>query len=169
MLKPIQEQRIIELLKANYAIEAQSAQFLQVGADMNALVYKIDAKSNSYFLKIKDSNHEEINLAVIRFLHDSDIKEVIFPITSMDGKLIKQLEDFKMIAYPFINGQNGFEKKLTRNQWIELGKTLKKIHTLSIPLTIQKQLRKEDFSPKWREIVLSYFPSAHRAYYQCLI
>src|SRR5262245_32109845 len=125
MLKPIQEQQIIEILKANYAIEARSAQLLPLGADMNAFVYKVNAKPNTYFLKIKYSNHEKINLAVIRLLHDSDIKEIIFPIASIDGELLKQLNQFKMIVYPFIDGQNGFEQKLTKSQWIEFGKTLK--------------------------------------------
>jgi spectinomycin phosphotransferase len=153
MQKPIQEQQIIEILKATYGIEAQSARLLPLGADMNASVYKVDANSNSYFLKIKQGHHEKTNLAVIAFLHDSGIKEIIYPLVSIDGTLLKQFDHFKMIAYPFIEGQNGFEQPLTKSQWIALGKTLKKIHTASVPLSIQKQLRKETYSPKWREIV----------------
>lgn len=150
---PLQEQQIIELLKYNYAIDAQSVQPLQLGADMNALVYKVTAGSHLYFLKIKYGNHEEVHMAITQLLHDSHIKEIIFPITTIDGNLFKQFNYFKMIVYPFINGQDGFRQPLTKNQWIALGKALKKIHTLSIPVAIRKSLREETFSSKWREIV----------------
>jgi len=155
MPKPIQESQIIQILKVNYAIDALSTQLLPLGADMNAFVYKVNAKPNPYFLKLKYSNHEETHLAVMQLLHDSDIKEIIFPIAAMDGKLIRQTDHCKMIVYPFIDGQNGFEQKLTKNQWIEFGRTLKKIHTLLVPFSIQIQLRKETLSPKWRDIVKS--------------
>lgn len=155
--KPIQKHELIKFLKVHYAIEASSVQLLPLGADMDALTYKIDteSKSNSYFLKINYGNYEEISLAVIRLLHDANIKEIIFPIAAVDDQLLTKLNHFSMIIYPFIDGHNGFEQKLTKSQWIELGKTLKKIHTLSVPTSIQQQLRKEEFSPKWREMVRS--------------
>lgn len=156
--EPIQEQQILELLKVNYGIDAQSAQLLHLGADANALVYKASAKSNTYFVKIKYGNLEEVHLSILCLLHDAEINEIIFPITTVEGNLLNRQDNFKMIVYPFVDGQNGFDKKLTKTQWIELGKTLKKIHTLSIPADLQQQLRKETFSAKWREIVRSLYP-----------
>ncbi len=157
--KNMQEQHIIELLKVHYGIEIQSLERLPFGADMNALVFKANAKSRSYFVKIKFGNHEETHISIIRFLHDAGMKEVIFPISTIDGNYIKNSDLFKMIVYPFIDGQNGFEKKLSKNHWIELGKVLKKIHTLALPSSLQKQLRKETFSSKWREAVRSLIPN----------
>lgn len=153
MLNPIPEQHLFEILKTHYGIDAQSIQLLSLGADMNALIYKVKTKHNSYFIKVIQGKDDEAHLAVIRYLHHSNVKEIIFPIFSTDGQLLKQFNTFKIIVYPFIEGQNGFMQKLTKRQWIELGKTLKNIHTLSLPAPIQKQLRKETFSPKWREIV----------------
>ncbi|MCW8399695.1 aminoglycoside phosphotransferase family protein [Legionella sp. PATHC038] len=155
--QPIPEQQLIELLKSNYAINVEDIQSLQLGADMNALVYKVNDSANSYFLKLKYVNHEETHMDVMKLLHDSHVKEIIFPICSVDGKLLKQLNDFKMIVYPFIEGQNGFQHILTKNQWIKLGKTLKQIHTLSIPVALRKSLRTETYSPKWREMVKSLY------------
>lgn len=155
--KPIQEQEIIKLLKSHYAIESQSAQRLPLGADMDALVYRVKAKSRDYFVKIKYNNHEEIHMSIINFLHDSGLSEIIFPIATIDGKLLKRLDHFQMIVYPFIDGKNGFEQKLMKMQWVALGKALKKIHTLPIPVSIQKQLRKETFSPKWCAVVRSLY------------
>lgn len=53
--------------------------------------------------------------------------------------------------YPFIEGQNGFCYNLTEDQWITLGKTLRKIHELDLPQSIKDQIRKEIYSPKSRE------------------
>lgn len=158
MLKtPLPEQEIINLLNANYGIEIESAQLLQLGADMNALVYKANSKSKSYFVKIKFGNHEETHIAILQLLHNANLTEIIFPHTTTNGKLFKQLDHFKMLVYPFIEGKNGFEQPLTKNQWIELGTALKKIHTLPVPDSILKQLRKENFSTYWREAVRSLY------------
>lgn len=50
MLKsPIQEQDTIQLLKFHYGIDAQAAYLIAGGADINALVYKAETSSSSYF------------------------------------------------------------------------------------------------------------------------
>src|SRR5581483_1345953 len=95
---PIQEQEIIKLLKLNYEIEIHSIHCLPFGADMNAFVYKADAGSKSYVVKIKYGNHEETHIAKIRLLHDSGLKKILIPNVAVDGKLFKQFQDFKMIV-----------------------------------------------------------------------
>lgn len=155
--KLIQESEIMSFLKTHYGIKAYAAQLLALGADMSASAYKADSISHSYFVKIKHDNHEEIHMEIIRLLHDAGIKAILLPIATMDGKLLKRLDQFKMIVYPFIDGNNGFEKELTKNQWIALGKAFKKIHALTLPLSISQQLRKEFFSPKWRQMVKSLY------------
>ena len=86
--KIIQEQKIIELLKIHYDIDIQVVHLFPGGADMNAFVYKADAKASSYFVKLKYGHYDEINLSIIRLLHDSGIKEIIFPIPTLEAKLV---------------------------------------------------------------------------------
>ncbi|HAT9817440.1 TPA: phosphotransferase, partial [Legionella pneumophila subsp. pneumophila] len=64
---------------------------------------------------------------------------------------------FKIIVYPFINAPNGFTQNLTEKQWHQLGKVLRQIHETSVPTAIQQRLRKETYSPKWREMVRSFY------------
>jgi spectinomycin phosphotransferase len=154
--KPIQDQQLIKLLKIHYGINIDAAQSIPGGADMDAFVYKADSKSNSYFVKLKYGYHNEINLSIIRHLHDSGIKEIIFPIHTLEAKLFQQLDHFKIIVYPFINAPNGFTQNLTKKQWTQLGKVLRQIHETSVPNSIQQQLRKEMYSTKWREIVRGF-------------
>ena len=155
--KPILDQQLIELLKIHYGIDIHSAQPILGGADANAYVYKADSKTNSYFVKIKYGFHNDINLSIIRLLHDSGINEIIFPIHTLEGQLFKQLDHFKIIVYPFIHAPNGFTQNLTEQQWKQLGKVLRKIHETSVPTSIQQQLRKEMYSTKWREMVRSFY------------
>lgn len=155
--KPIQEQQIIELLKIHYGIDIQAAQFISGGADINAIVYKADAKSNSYFVKFKYGDHDEVNLSIIHLLHDSGINEIIFPINTLEGKLFQKLDQFRIIVYPFIHAPNGFSQNLSEKQWKQLGKALRMIHETFVPISIRQQLRKETYSTKWREIVKSFY------------
>ncbi|HDV6725464.1 TPA: aminoglycoside O-phosphotransferase APH(9)-Ia [Legionella pneumophila] len=155
--KTIPDQQLIELLKVYYGIDIHSVQLMAGGADMNAFGYKADSESNSYFVKLKYGHHDEINLSIIRLLHDSGIKEIIFPIYTRDAKLFQQIDHFKIIVYPFIDAPNGFTQNLTEKQWQQLGKVLRQIHETSVPTAIQQGLRKETYSPKWREMVRSFY------------
>ncbi|AOW51883.1 TPA: aminoglycoside O-phosphotransferase APH(9)-Ia [Legionella pneumophila subsp. pneumophila] len=153
----IPDQHLIALLKVYYGIDIHTVQLIVGGADMNAFGYKADSESNSYFVKLKYGHHDEINLSIIRLLHDSGIKEIIFPIYTRDTKLFQQIDHFKIIVYPFINAPNGFTQNLTEKQWHQLGKVLRQIHETSVPTAIQQRLRKETYSPKWREMVRSFY------------
>ena len=155
--KAIQEQEIIELLKLYYGIDIQAMQLMSGGADLNAIRYKAAAKFNSYFVKLKYDSHDEINLSIIRLLHDAGVKEIILPAHTFEGKLFQQLGGFKIIVYPFIDAPNGFTQNLTAKQWEQLGKALRKIHDTPVSTLIQKQLRKETYSSKWREMVRSFY------------
>lgn len=155
--KPIQDQQLIELLNVHYGIDIHVAQLIPGGADMHAFGYKADSESNSYFVKLKYGYHNEINLSIIRLLHDSGIKEIIFPIHTLEAKLFQQLDHFKIIVYPFIHAPNGFTQNLTEKQWKQFGKVLRQIHETSVPTSIQQQLRKETYSTQWREMVRSFY------------
>ncbi|HGU7254162.1 TPA: aminoglycoside O-phosphotransferase APH(9)-Ia [Legionella pneumophila] len=153
----IPDQQLIKLLKVYYGIDIHAVQLIVGGADMNAFGYKADSESNSYFVKLKYGHHYEINLSIIRLLYDSGIKEIIFPIYTRDTKLFQQIDHFKIIVYPFIDAPNGFTQNLTEKQWQQLGKVLRQIHETSVPTAIQQRLRKETYSPKWREMVRSFY------------
>jgi len=43
-------------------------------------------------------------------------KQIIAPVKTIGGHLTQHLEDFTIIVYPFIEGQNGFSRSLADNQ-----------------------------------------------------
>jgi len=148
------DQRIIECLNANYGLKVARLTFLPLGADLNASVYKAEMHDqSSYFIKLKRGRHHDISATIIALLHDVGIQHIIPPIKTTLGKSIQYIDDVTLIVSPFVEGQDGFNRDLTDDQWITLGKAMKQIHEIDVPLSIQHMIRREDYSPKWREAV----------------
>ena len=148
------DQSIISCLKADYGLEVAVLTLLPLGADMNASVYEAETHDQtSYFVKLKRGHHHDIGIEIVELLHDAGIKEIIPPVKTILGQSTQQIEDFTLIVYPFINGQDGFSSNLTDNQWIKLGSALRQVHEIEVPSSIQNRVRSEVYSSKWREVV----------------
>lgn len=159
LVKPaISDQRIIDCLSTDYGIEVATLTFLPLGADSNASVYKADAHDqSSYFTKLKRGHHHDIAIAVIDLLYAAGIQQIIPPVKTFRSQSIQRLDDFTLIVYPFIEGQNGFSRPLTDEQWLTLGKTLRQVHEIDVPSSIQHRIRQEAYSSKWRDMVRSLY------------
>jgi spectinomycin phosphotransferase len=81
---------------------------------------------------------------------------LISPLVSQTGQLWASLESFKAILYPYVEGYNGVEVKLSDQQWIEFGATMKKLHSTNISNSIINNVPRETFSSKWRETVKAF-------------
>lgn len=157
--KPLlSDQHIIDCLKTDYGIKVISLSFLPLGADMNASVYKAQTHDKTYFVKLKRGHHHELSVALAKLLHDAGIAQIIAPINTIQGQPTQYIDDFTLIVYPFIKGEDGFSRNLTDEQWVTLGKAMRQVHEMDIPLSIQNQIRREVYSSKWREVVRSLYP-----------
>lgn len=150
-------QKIIDCLYVDYGIEVAKLTYLPIGADMNATVYKAETSDQSYFIKLKRGHHHDMSVVIITLLHDAEIGHIIPPIKNIHGQLIQHIDDFSLIVSSFVDGQDGFSRDLTDDQWVTLGKVLKRIHDIKIPVSIQRLIRHENYSPKWREAVRSLY------------
>ena len=156
--QPLSDQLIINCLNTDYGIKVATLTHLSIGADRNASVYKAQTHDKgSYFVKLKRGHHHDISVVIVELLHDAGIEQIIPPVKTLLGQSTKRIEGFTLIVYPFINGQDGFSCNLTDNQWCKLGQALRQIHEIDVPLSIQNQLRREVYSPKWREAVRSLY------------
>ncbi len=153
---PLSEKRIIDCLKTDYGIDVSSLTFLPWGADINASVYQVQTKDlSSYFIKLKRGHHHELSVAIAKYLHEAGIPQIIPPISTAQGQPSKFIDDYTIIVYPFIEGKDGFSCDLNDEHWIMLGKAMRQVHELNIPPLFQNQIRREDYSPKWRDAVRS--------------
>ena len=151
---PDDKELIRNCLSSNYGIEAPKLTLLPLGADWNASVYQAQAVDGAlYFVKRKRGRHSDIGVKIVELLHQAGIQEIIPPIKTLQGQPSQNLEDGLLIVYPFIRGEDGFSRSLTEMQWRKLGKALRRIHDMDVPQTIQNQIRREDYSPKWRQAV----------------
>ncbi len=149
---------IISCLNINYGIKVATLTFLPLGADINASVYKAQAHDQtSYFVKLKRGHQHDMSVVILEFLQITRIQQIIPPVKTIHGQSTQHTEDFTLIVYHFIEGQNGFNRNLTDNQWLDLGKMLRQVHDIDVPPSIQKQIRRETYSPKWREVVRSLY------------
>lgn len=156
---PLPDPIIIDCLHTNYGIEASALTFLPIGADVNASVYKVQAHDQTpYFIKLKQGHHHDISIEIIELLKRSGVQQIIPPIKTIHGKPTHPINNYTLIVYPFVEGCDGFNRNLTDDQWTTLGKALRQVHEVEVPPSIQHRIRKEAYSPKWREIVRSLYP-----------
>jgi len=81
------------------------------------------------------------------------IHTVLSPIETRTGQLFGTVENFTIILYPFIPGKDGYEVQLTKQHWVELGWTLKQVHTARVPKMVASMIPCEEYDPQWRESV----------------
>ncbi|MDQ2995095.1 MAG: aminoglycoside phosphotransferase family protein [Pseudomonadota bacterium] len=156
---PPTDQIIIDCLNADYGINVVMLTVIPLGADQGSSVYKAIAQDqSSYFIKLKHDHHHGISVDIVELLRKERIQQIIPPIKSVHGGSTQHLQDFTLIVYPFIEGQDGFSRALSHEQWLTLGKTLKQVHETDVPSVMQQNIRQESYSPKWREIVRSFYP-----------
>ena len=155
---PLQDQHILKCLRLNYGLTLDGLEFLPIGNDSSAWVYKVDDDGLYYFLKVKRGDIPIASLDVPRFLHETGIEPVVAPIANNRGEYWTALDDFVLILYPYIVGQTGMDSGLTPFQWHELGTTLKRIHTIGFPAKFISEVPRESFIPnrKWTKAIRSF-------------
>lgn len=154
----VSEQSIVDCLIANYGIKVSTLKFLPIGADMHASVYKAQGcDQSSYFVKLKRSYNPDISSPIIDLLQDAGIRQIIPIFKTIDNLPTQRIDEFTLTVSPFIEGQDGFNRALKDDQWVTFGKTLSTVHEIEVPPSIQSMLRRESYSPQWREAVRSLY------------
>lgn len=154
----ISDQCIIDCLNSYYGIKVETLSFLALGADIDASVYKAQTyDKSSYFIKVKRGHALNIGVSLQTLLYNGGIQHIIAPIRGHKGQTTHNIDDFTLIVYPFIEGQDGFSVELTSNQWVTLGKALRKVHEFNLPALLKDKITRESYSSKWRNAVRSIY------------
>lgn len=153
----IQDKKIIACLQAEYGLPVVQLTFLPLGADPNTAVYRAATRDETlYFVKLRRGILDEIAVTLPRFLSERGIAGIIPPLATKAGRLWADLDPFKLILYPFVEGRNGYEVDLSDRHWSELGKAIKSIHTAVLPPALASLIPQETYTPRWREIVKAF-------------
>jgi spectinomycin phosphotransferase len=149
----IEDEKIIIALHENYSIQASEIEFLPIGNDASSFAYHVEAKNgNAYFLKVKRGISNLAGLFVPRFLQDNCIEQVLAPLLTKTQKLSGEVDEFSIILYPFVTGNEAMKVGMTDSQWTEFGSVLRQIHVTELPSDISQYIERESFVPKWSNI-----------------
>ena len=157
----LKDEKIIACLHENYGLDVAEITFLPLGADFNTAVYRVTATDKiDYFLKLRSGDFCEPSVLVPHHLKQIGMQNVIPPIATKKDKCWTNLDAFNVALYPYIDGRNAVDNKLSEQQWQQFGAAIKKLHTADIPQHIKSGLPKEKFSSKWCDIVSSFIKRA---------
>ncbi len=158
LTKPnLADEKIITCLNDIYGLDVATISFLPLGADFNTAVYRVIARNGkNYFLKLRSDQFLDACVSVPKYLADLGFKQIIPPLLTKTEQLCSSIESFQAILYPYVEGRNGVETKLSEDQWIQFGTTIKKLHSTDIAGTITKEVPRETFSSKWGKTVKSF-------------
>jgi spectinomycin phosphotransferase len=152
----ILDELIISRLQDEYDLSVASLTFLPIGADLRTAVYRVFAEDRTvYFLKLR-RKFKDVIVRVPLFLKENGVQEIIVPYEAKSRQYWADFGEYKIILYPFIEGKDGFEREMTDQHRRTLGAAFREIHSAQIPPELKKNIRKETFSPEWRDDMKSY-------------
>jgi spectinomycin phosphotransferase len=143
----IEEELLRVCLHNEYALTPANLEFLSLGLDYSAGVYRVTSeRGEMYLLKTTSRLLYEPSYRVPAYLHEQGIASVVAPILTKSGRLWTQIRNWVVVLYPWISGESSFTG-MTDAQWRDLGNILRHIHQVKLPASGFESLRKERFDP----------------------
>jgi spectinomycin phosphotransferase len=160
------DELLLACLQAEYGLRITRLAFLPLGADQNTAVYRAVTEAGTpYFVKLRRSDFDEIAVTLPKFYHDQGLRQIIPPLETCSGQLWAHLEPYRLILYPFVEGQDVYHVNLSDSQWVEFGRALQHIHAVSVPPALAGRIPRENFSPRWRATVRRFMRRMGRQVY----
>lgn len=137
-----------DCLQREYGLSVASIEFLPLGLDVNAGVYRVESDEGAaYLLKVRTGARYEPAYRVPEYLRDWGIDAVVAPLPTTRHALWAESATWTLLLYPFIVGETGWRHPITDAQWASAGETLRQIHQASLPDGGFPALRRETFDP----------------------
>ncbi len=151
----LSDDEIIAAVEHRYALSVTGLEFLPIGNESNAWVYRVNTDYQPYFLKVKKGAMYQPSVVVPAFLKTQGIHQVVAPLPTVTGELWAMIDPFTLILYPFIDGKTGMEQGMSSSQWMAFGSILKKIHGTLLPEELLAQMQRENFllNSQWISIL----------------
>ena len=141
----VSEEILIACLQDSYALSPASIEFLPLGLDYHAGVYRVVSEQGTpYFLKVTSRPLYEWSCLVPRYLKEQRISSVVAPLPNKHNILWTKVGNWTIIVYPFLDGDTSWTG-MTDAQWKEVGTIFQQIHHVTLPPSDFESLRKETF------------------------
>src|SRR5437763_3421231 len=98
----IPEERLRACLQDQYDLIPVTLEFLPLGKDYNAGVYRVvSEQGTAYLLKVTSRSLYELRCLVPHYLKDQGITSVVAPVPTKGNALWTRAGDWTVIVYPF--------------------------------------------------------------------
>lgn len=160
-------ENILKIIEKEYGILILNIEQLNIGFDGNTMVYKLFSfDGKTYFLKIRSKVFCESSLNIPFWISNNyGVKNLINPIETIDKKLYVKKSSQYFILLPYINGKSGWNKKLTKEQFIDFGKFMKTLHSIKCPEEYLNSMQIEKYNQKYGEMVKRYLSNLNGQIY----
>ncbi len=143
----IGEDRLRACLQDEYDLNPVTLEFLPLGKDYHAGVYRVlSEQGTAFLLKVTPRPLYEPACLVPHHLRDQGITSVVAPVPTKSHALWTKLGEWTVILYPFLEGESSLTG-MTTEQWMEVGTIFKRIHQVRLSPAGFESLRKETFDP----------------------
>ena len=143
----IPEEYLRACLQDQYDLYPVTLEFLPVGLDYQAGVYRVVSEQKTvYLLKVTSRSLYKPGYLVPGYLRDQGITAVVAPLPTKSNTLWTQIGRWTVILYPFLDGDTSFTG-MTNEQWKEVGTIFRRIHQVRLEPIGFESLRKETFDP----------------------
>lgn len=144
----IADDTLCSCLNEHYGLSVESLEFLPLGLDLNAGLFRVVAAgAPAYLLKVKSGPIYPPSYLVPRFLRDCGSDAVVAPLPTTDAALWVDLNGWTAILYPFVEGEARFSHPMSPDQWMALGSAVRQIQRIELPQDLVRLMRSETFDP----------------------
>ena len=156
--------KIKEIIHKEYGFSVANMEILNSGFDANTMVFKASStEQKDYFLKMRSKYFSETCINIPFWLSKkAGLANIIEPIETMDKKLYVKTSSSYIMMYPYINGKSGWDVTLTKEQFIEFGRFMYKLHSVKLPNDCLETIPVDKYNRRHTETVRKYLKNKKR-------
>jgi spectinomycin phosphotransferase len=148
---------ILSTLTGEFSLAVDRLVFIPRGTDRKTAAYRAELEDGrAFFVKLRRGEFDWISPALTRYLEHGGVGHVIAPVANKTGALWTKVDGYALIVFPYVEGQDGYEKELSDDQWREVGRVVRRLHGTDLPESLRHRIRRETYDPHWRQVLRTY-------------
>ena len=134
-------------LQEQYGLIPATIDFLPIGRDLNAGVYRVlSEEGTSYLLKVKFGEFYAASCVVPGYLADQGIASVVAALPARTKGLWARAGEWTVLVYPYLEGETGWPA-MTEGHWETTGAIFRRVHDVALPAVGFDGVRSETLDP----------------------
>ncbi|SCL38318.1 phosphotransferase enzyme family protein [Micromonospora aurantiaca (nom. illeg.)] len=132
--KPDIDERLLAAeVAAAWSVDVVDLAFMPVGLDGHAWAYRVETSDGGRcFLKVRRGDFTPAAVLLPGFLRTQGLRQVVAPLDlRLDGGVARRFGDYRLLLYPFQDGDSLWGRGLTDRQWTEYGDFLGRLHRVT--------------------------------------